>query len=55
MLRSWVANKEKITAQPRGTFRSRRQYNPLKEAQLKDKLDVEFDAAQKKERKVSKK
>jgi hypothetical protein len=42
MLRSWVSNKEKIIAQPRGTFRSRRQYAPPKEPVLEDELDIEF-------------
>jgi hypothetical protein len=55
MLRSWVCNKEKILAQPKGTFRSRRQYALPKEAQLEDELDAEFDTARKKGRKVSKK
>jgi hypothetical protein len=55
MLRSWVANKEKIMAQPRGTFRSRRQYALPKEPILEDELDAEFDKAQKKGQKVSKK
>ena len=43
MLRSWVTNKEKIIAQPKGTFRSRRQYIPPKEPALEDELDTEFD------------
>jgi hypothetical protein len=55
MLRSRVCNKEQILAQPKGTFRSRRQYALPKEAQLEDELDIEFDTARKKGRKVSKK
>jgi hypothetical protein len=55
MLRSWVTNKEKIIAQLKGTFRSCRQYIPPKEPALKDELDIEFDKAQKKGQKVSKK
>jgi hypothetical protein len=42
-------------AQPKGTFRSRRQYIPPREPALKDELDIEFNKARKKGRKVSKK
>jgi hypothetical protein len=53
MLRSWIANKENILAQKKGSFRSTRQYTPPKEPVMESQLNAEFEKAQEQGRKIS--
>jgi hypothetical protein len=53
MLRSWVANKDKILAQKKGSFRSRREYTPPKEPVMEAELYNEFEKARDQCRKIS--
>jgi hypothetical protein len=45
MLRQWVANKEKIIAQPKGSYRCRRKYALPQEPILESELYAEFEKA----------
>ena len=45
MLRKWVADKEKIIAQKKGLFRSRREYTQVKEPVMESELNKEFEKA----------
>ena len=52
-LRNWVANKERIQQQKRGTFRARKQSTYVQEPELERRLNAQFEAARDQGRKVS--
>ena len=52
-LRNWVANKEKIQAQKRGTFRARREQTFVQEPELERILNTRFERAREQGRKIS--
>jgi hypothetical protein len=52
-LRNWVANKEKIQAQKRGTFRARRERTFIQEPELERILNTRFERAREQGRKIS--
>ena len=53
MLRKWVADKEKIIAQKRGSFRSRREYIQVREPMMERELNGQFEKARDQGRKIS--
>jgi hypothetical protein len=52
MLRSWVA-KEKIMAQKKGSFRSRKEFCRVQESKMEMELNTEFEKAREQGRKIS--
>jgi hypothetical protein len=52
-LHQWVANKEKIIAQPKGLYRYRRKYTLPQELILESELYAEFEKAQEQGCKIS--
>src|SRR5271154_3826260 len=53
LLRNWVANKEKILAQRKGTFRARRERVYVQEPELERLLNDRFEKARDQGRKIS--
>jgi hypothetical protein len=46
MLKSWVANKERIKAQKRGSFQAYQGVSYVKELVIEGRLNTEFEGAQ---------
>ena len=53
LLRDWVASKESIQAQKRGSFRSRKSTPRPQEPELERQLNSQFEKAREKGRKIS--
>lgn len=53
LLRTWVANKEKIQNQRKGTFRARKQRSCVQEPEMERRLNARFEEAREQGRKIS--